>query len=73
MNILIIFSATKGPVPTGWKVEALAQIPNASDNTDMIIGMSIDEKAQLVLINSDKTIRCKNVNELINYTIPVKF
>ncbi|CAG2173689.1 unnamed protein product [Oppiella nova] len=63
----------QGPVPTGWKVEALPQNPNDSDNTDMIIGVSIDERAQIMIINSNTSARCKNVNEWINYTSPVVF
>jgi hypothetical protein len=57
-------------VPTGWKVEALPLNPRDNDNTDMIIGVSIDEKAQIRITNSEQTIYCKNRQEFINYTIP---
>ncbi|CAG2115023.1 unnamed protein product, partial [Medioppia subpectinata] len=60
-----------GPVPTGWKVEAVPKNPTDSDNTDMIIGVSIDERAQIMVLNANTSTRCKNVNEYINYTTPV--
>ncbi|XP_054157557.1 uncharacterized protein LOC128955903 [Oppia nitens] len=63
----------QGPVPTGWKVEAIPQNPKDSDNTDMIIGMSIDERAHIVIANANTSTRCRNINEYINYTIPVVF
>lgn len=60
-------------MPTGWKVEALPLNSGDSDNTDMIIGISIDERAQIQLINSNQSIHCKNRHEIINYTIPLNF
>jgi hypothetical protein len=36
----------------------------------MIIGVSIDERAQIRITNSEQTIYCKNRHEFINYTIP---
>lgn len=59
-------------MPTGWKVEALAKFPTERDNTDMIIGLSIDEKAQITIVNAEESAKCKNVNEFINYTLPIK-
>jgi len=60
-------------VPTGWKVEALPLNAGETDNTDMIIGIAIDEKARIQLLNSADSVHCKNRNEIINYTIPVTF
>ena len=63
----------KGPVPTGWKVEAIPKFKGETDGTDMIIGISIDERAQIEIVNSPNSPKCKGIHETINYTRPVIF